>query len=59
MAVRRTSTRKENAMKKRKPLPENPYATLRGGKIEAPKDTAKEQPKSTVLRGDSDLRNKK
>ena len=36
----RTSARKENTMKKRKPLPENPYATLRGGRIEAPKDTA-------------------
>lgn len=55
----RTSARKENAMKKRKPLPENPYATLRGGRIEALKDTAKDQPKGNVLRGKGDLRDKK
>ena len=47
----RTSARKENAMKKRKPL--------RGGRIEAPKDTTKDQPKGSVLRGKGDLRDKK
>ena len=46
-------------MKKRKPLPENPYATLRGGKTEAPKDTAKGEPKGSALRGKGDLRDRK
>lgn len=46
-------------MKNRKPLPQNPYATLRGGKIDAPKNTAKEQPKGTTLRSERDLRCKK
>lgn len=46
-------------MKNRKPLPENPYATLRGGKIDAPKNTSKDQPKGTALRSERDLRSKK
>lgn len=59
MTKQRQGARKENTMKKRKPLPENPYATLRGGKTEAPKDTAKGEPKGSALRGKGDLRDRK
>lgn len=36
---------------------ENPYATNRGGKIDAPRTPAKDDPRATVTKGD-DLRRK-
>ena len=41
-------------MKEKKPF-KNPYATNRGGKIAAPSEVAKGDPRATVTKGD-DLR---
>jgi hypothetical protein len=42
---------------KKKPIEHNPYATVRGGKIEAP-NKAQDEPKATCQKG-SDLRVKR
>ena len=45
-------------MKRKNTIPNNPYATNRAGKIEAPKKQS-DTPKSTVIRSSGDLRTKK
>ena len=44
-------------MRKQDRIHQNPYATNRGGKIDAPKSPALKDPRATVTKGD-DLRRK-
>lgn len=46
-------------MKATKRTTTNPYATNKGGKIESPKNTSKDQPVATRIVGKGDLRSKK
>ena len=53
-ATLKNKNKKGNAMKEIKTT-KNPYATNRGGKIEAPSQVGKGDPRATVTKGD-DLR---